>query len=594
LIRRAPPLLRTPPQRTAPAAFVPGGVRHTGIGAQAGVLFLVVLLFSGAMVARLAWLQLVHGRQYRAMAEENRIRLIPRDPVRGRLLDRHGRVLASNRLTYGLTVLPRLVNERQWPPLRDRLAALLAIPPGRLDQAWRRGAPEGEMRIPIAGPLTPQQVLRFREQADGLNGAEISVDVLRHYPHGSLAAHVIGYTSSITAEDYERLRERGYRLRDRIGRTGLEAAYESHLRGEWGGQQLEVDAAGRVQRVLGDRPARPGRDLRLTLDLELQQAAERALAGLRKGAIVALDPRSGAIRAIASQPGFDPNLFAEGPSTSQWNRLSGPEAPMLNRAFQGFPPASTFKIVSTVAGLESGRYRPDDTIATVGQFCYDGQCYGDHGAYGAIGFQKALAVSSNSFYYKLGLKLGPDQLFGTARRLGYGSPTGIELRDEETAGLLGDPAWKKRVLGEPWTSVDTITSAIGQGAVTVTPLQMARLYAVIANGGWLVQPHLVERSTQRQWLGLKPETLRVVREGLRQVVTEGTATILNDPSLPPVAGKTGTGEDPPRPDHAWFGGYAPAGHPDLVIVAFGENSGGYGGTVAAPMVKALLGTWFRR
>ncbi len=593
-MRRAPPLLRTPPQRTPPAAYVPGGVRHTGVGAQSGVLFLVVLLFSGAMVARLAWLQLVQGRAYREMAAENRIRLIPRDPVRGRLLDRHGRVLASNRLTYGLAVSPRLVDGRQWPPLRDRLARLLAIPPASLDRAWRRGAPEGEMRIPIAGPLTPQQVLRFREQAHQLNGAEISVDVLRHYPHGSLAAHVIGYTSSITGEEYDRLRERAYRLRDRIGRTGLEAQYESHLRGEWGGQQLEVDAAGRVQRVLGDRPARPGRDLRLTLDLELQQAAERALAGLRKGAIVALDPRTGAIRALASQPGFDPNIFAEGPTTAQWNRLSGPEAPMLNRAFQGFPPASTFKIVSTVAGLESGRYRPDDTIPTVGQFCYDGQCYGDHGAYGAIGFQKALAVSSNSFYYQLGLKLGPEPLFRTARRLGYGSPTGIELREEETAGLLGDPAWKQRVLGEPWTSVDTITSAIGQGAVTVTPLQMARLYAAIANGGWLVQPHLVERPTKRQWIGLRPATLRVVREGLRQVVTEGTATILNDPSLPPVAGKTGTGEDPPRPDHAWFGGYAPAGHPELVIVAFGENSGGYGGTVAAPMVKALLSTWFRR
>jgi penicillin-binding protein 2 len=159
--------------------------------------------------------------------------------------------------------------------------------------------------------------------------------------------------------------------------------------------------------------------------------------------------------------------------------------------------------------------------------------------------------------------------------------------------LLGDPAWKTKVLHEPWTPVDTITSAIGQGAVTVTPVQMARLYGAVANGGTLVTPHLVEGSTTpRRWLGLKPETLRVLREGLRMVVTEGTGKILNDPSLPAVAGKTGTGEDPPRPDHVWFGGYAPAGRPDLVIVAFGENSGGFGGTVAAPMVKALMSTWF--
>jgi penicillin-binding protein 2 len=226
-------------------------------------------------------------------------------------------------------------------------------------------------------------------------------------------------------------------------------------------------------------------------------------------------------------------------------------------------------------------------------FCYYGQCYGDHGAFGSIGHRMALAVSSNSFYYQLGLKLGPDGLFKAARRLGYGSLTGIELVDEETPGLLGDQAWKKKVLGEPWTPVDTITSSIGQGAVTVTPLQMARLYAAVANGGWLVSPHLVERPTKRTWIGLKPATLKVLHDGLRQVVTNGTATILNDPSLPPVAGKTGTAEDPPRPDHAWFGGYAPAQKPTLVIVAFGENSGGYGGTVAAPMVKALMTTWFR-
>ncbi|MFM7362515.1 MAG: penicillin-binding protein 2 [Cyanobium sp.] len=573
--------------------YAPGRTRHAGVGAQSSLLLLFVLALSGAMVARLGWLQLLHGADNRAMADENRIRLIPRDPVRGRLLDRNGWVLATNRLVYRLYLQPRLVQERDWLALRDRLAALLAIPADQLERERRRGGEGDGFRVRLAGPLTPVQVLRMREKAGDLRGVDVGMEVLRSYPHGSLGAHVIGYTGSISEEEYGRLRDKGYRLADRIGRTGLEKAFESHLRGEWGGQQLEVDAAGQVQWVLGDRPALAGRDLRLTLDLPLQQAAERALDGVRKGAIVALDPRDGAIRAIASRPGFDPNIFSEGPTTAQWNDLNRPEAPMLNRAFQAFPPASTFKIVTSVAGLESGIYGPASTIATVGQFCYDGQCYGDHGAYGAIGFQKALAVSSNSFYYKMGLKVGPDQLFRAARRLGYGRRTGVELVEEESAGLLGDPAWKKEVFGEPWTSVDTITSAIGQGAVTVTPLQMARLYAAIANGGNLVTPHLVEKASPARGIGLKPETLRVVREGLRQVVTDGTATILNDASLPPVAGKTGTAEDPPRPDHAWFGGYAPAGDPTLVIVAFGENSGGYGGTVAAPMVKALMSTWFQ-
>ena len=560
---------------------------------QPAILLVVVLLFASAMGVRLAWLQLVEGRENRARADENRIRLVPRQPMRGRILDRHGRVLVSSRLTYNLYVQPREVSDGQWPALRQRLATVMAIPAATLDQQRRSGAnPEG-YRIELARHLRPEQVLRFREQAANLPGAEVDVDYLRFYPYGSLGAHVLGYSSPITAEEYDKLQAKGYRVQDRIGRSGVENAFESHLRGEWGGQQLEVNAAGEVQRVLGDKQARSGQDLRLTLDLELQQAAERALATVAKGAIVAMDPQTGAIRAMASRPNFDPNIFTTGPTVAQWTALGGPEAPMLNRAFQGFPPASTFKLVTTIAGIESGNYGELSTVPTMNSFCYRGQCYGDHGSFGAIGFPMALAVSSNSFYYQVGLKVGPTELFHEARRIGYGQLTGVELKDEETPGLLGDQAWKQKVYREPWTSVDTISSAIGQGPVLVTPIQMARLYAVVANGGWLVTPHLVERPTQRRWLGLKPETLRALRKGLRMVVTQGTATILNDPTLPPVAGKTGTGEDPPRPDHAWFGGYAPAGKPTLVIVAFGENSGGYGGTVAAPMVKALMTTWFR-
>jgi penicillin-binding protein 2 len=557
-------------------------------------LIAFVLVVSAAMVARLAWLQLTHGVENQARADDNRIRLVPRNPIRGRILDRHGDVLATNRLTYRLYVQPRDVADSRWPALRDRLANLLGLSPAVLDQRRRSQPAEAGYRIELAGPLSPTQVMRFREQASTLAGAEVDIDVLRFYPHGSLAAHVLGYTSSLTEEEYHQLEARGYRIRDRIGRSGVERVYEPTLRGEWGGQQLEVNAAGEVQRVLGEKAARAGQDLRLTLDLPLQLAAERALDGVRKGAIVAMDPQTGAIRAIASRPNFNPNVFSDGPTSQQWIDLSRPEAPMLNRAFQGFPPASTFKLVTTIAGLESGRMGENDTLPTVQSFCYAGLCYGDHGgSLGAIGFQRALAVSSNSFFYQVGLKVGPDELFRAARRMGYGSLTGIELKGEETSGLLGDPAWKQAVLHEPWTPVDTITSAIGQGALQVTPIQMARLYAAVANGGWLVTPHLVERSTPRTWIGLKPATLRVLRGGLRQVVTSGTGTILNDPTLPAVAGKTGTGEDPPRPDHAWFGGYAPADQPNLVIVAFGENSGGYGGTVAAPMVKALMTTWFR-
>ncbi|MCP9927144.1 penicillin-binding protein 2 [Cyanobium sp. CH-040] len=573
-------------------AFAPG-VRHSGMGRQPVWLLAVVLLLSGAMVTRLAWLQLLHGAENRQRADENRIRLMPRNPIRGRLLDRQGRVLATSRLTYNLYVQPGEVSDEAWPALRDRLSALLGLPPDQLDGQRRAGANSEGFRIQLAEGLRPDQVLRFREQSSSLPGAEVDVDVLRSYPHGRLGAHALGYTSGITEEEYARLRDQGYRIRDRVGRSGLEKVYETHLRGEWGGQQVEVNAAGQVQRVLGEKPARAGKDLRLTLDLPLQQAAEKALDGVARGAIVAMDPNTGAIRAMASRPAFDPNIFSPAPSISQWAALNSPEAPLLNRALQGFPPASTFKIVTSLAALESDRYGPTSTELTTASYCRAGLCYRDHVSMGQLGFPMALALSSNSFYYRAGINIGADPIFKTARKLGFGARTGVELGAEESEGLLGDKAWKKEVLGEPWTDVDTITASIGQGAVLVTPLQMARMYAAVANGGWLVTPHLVERKPQRVWIGFQPDSIRTLRQGLRLAVQQGTARVLNQPGLPPAAGKTGTAEDPPRPVHAWFGGYAPAENADLVVVAFGENTGGFGGTVAAPMAQAVFATWFQ-
>jgi penicillin-binding protein 2 len=572
---------------------IASGVRHSGLGRQPLWLLLVLLLFSGAMVTRLAWLQLLHGAEHRQRADENRIRLMPRNPIRGRLLDRHGRVLATSRLTYNLYVQPREVSDAAWPALRDRLAALLELPADQLDAQRRSGTNSEGFRVQLAENLRPDQVLRFRERSSELPGTEVDVDVLRSYPHGRLGAHVLGYTSGITEEEYARLRDQGYRIRDRVGRSGVEKVYEAHLRGEWGGQQVEVNAAGQVQRVLGEKPARAGKDLRLTLDLPLQQAAEKALDGVAKGAIVAMDPNTGAIRAMASRPAFDPNIFSPAPSLSQWAALNGPEAPLLNRTLQGFPPASTFKIVTSIAALESDHYGPTSTELTSASYCRAGLCYRDHVSMGQLGFPMALALSSNSFYYRSGIKIGADAIFETARQLGFGTRTGVELREEESKGLLGDKGWKKEVLGEVWTDVDTITASIGQGAVLVTPLQMARMYAAVANGGWLVTPHLVEQQPKREWIGFQPDTIATVRQGLRLAVEQGTARALNQPNLPPAAGKTGTAEDPPRPVHAWFGGYAPAGDADLVVVAFGENTGGFGGTVAVPMAQALFTAWFQ-
>ena len=572
------------------------GQRFSGMDQQPALLLIFIIALLTAMAGRLAWLQLAHGSENRVLADENRVRLVPRSPMRGRLLDRRGRLMAGNRLTYNLYLLPKELNDARWQQLQPRLANLLQIPADRLNHQRQSGLNPDGYRIELIADLKPDQVLRLKEQQVNLQGLQVDQDYRRSYTYGALGAHVLGYTSPITDAEYQYLEEKGYRIQDRIGRIGIEAVYENHLRGEWGGQQLEVNAAGEVQRVLGDKQAKAGKDLTLTLDLDLQRAADEALGTVAKGAIVALDPRTGAVRAMASKPNYDPNIFSRNINTAEWKFLNRTEAPLLNRALQGFPPASTFKIVTTAAGIESGLMNAKSTLPTFNSFCYAGMCYGDHGSFGAIGFPLALAVSSNSFYYQVGLKVGEAELFKAARRFGYGSYTGIELKTEESPGLLGDAAWKKQVLKEAWTPVDTITSAIGQGALQVTPLQMARLYAAVANGGNLVTPHLVEGKhvPKPQGMGLKADTIKMLHQGLRRAVTEGTAKVLADPNLPAVAGKTGTGEDPPRPDHAWFGCYAPAEKPQLVIVAFAENSGGYGGTVSAPMVKKLMEVFFKK
>nr|YP_002049078.1 Putative penicillin-binding protein [Paulinella chromatophora]ACB42868.1 Putative penicillin-binding protein [Paulinella chromatophora] len=567
--------------------------RLTGVSNQGSFLLSFVVLACGAIISRLIWLQILHGSMYKFTVYQSRTRLVPRAPIRGRLLDRNGAILASNLLLYNLYLKPKFRNSSNWPSLRNRLATLLQVSPEELDKRCQEEAKTSPYRFNLAKELSTKQILTFFERIKDFEGTEMDTEAKRLYPHGSLGAHVLGYVGSVAAEEYSYLKTKGYHLDDRIGRSGIELACEKLLRGSWGLQKFEVNALGVVQRKLEDKPALAGKDVKLTIDLELQKVAEKALTRVQAGAIVAMDPQTGAIRAMVSRPNYNPNVFAIAPSQIEWRHLNSDGAPLLNRVLQGFPPASTFKIVATIAALESGRYAPEDLELSSRSFCYQGKCYSDHVAIGFIPFPVALALSSNTVFYRVGLRLGFEELFKTAHRVGYGTQTGIEVKLEESPGLIGDPGFKAKHFGQPWTSVDTIVSAIGQGMVEVTPLQMARLYCIVANGGWLVTPHLIEKPTRRQSLGLKPETLGTLRNGLRKVVTMGTASVLNDPSLPAVAGKTGTAENPPHRDHAWFGGYAPNHSPSLVVIIFCENSGGFGGTVAAPMAKDLFKTWFQ-
>ena len=582
--------------------------RQTGLRQQPLVLLMVVLVFCSAMVSRLVWMQLLEGPRFKELADENRIRLVPRSPIRGRLLDRKGRVLATSKLTYSLYLEPRLVSDADWPELRNRLASLLNLDPLLLDQRRDRGTDRDGYRTTLMLDLKPEQVLRFREQALGLRGAQVDVDILRFYPHGSLAAHALGYTQPITESEYDTLVDKGYKIRDRIGRTGVEAAYETHLRGKWGGQMLEVNAMGEVQRNLGDRPSESGQDLTLTLDLDLQRAAEQALADKPGGAVVALEAKTGAVLALASKPGFDPNFFSKLITTQkEYDALFlNPKKPLLSRAMNPYDPGSTWKPVTAMAGMESGKFPPTTKLQTKACITYGGHCFPDHNGagFGQIGYADALRFSSNTFFYQVGVGVGSRALKQAANQLGFQQKTGIEIDWEESVGLVGDEDWAENGRGwadpgsTPWIPEDMASASIGQSVVQITPLQLARAYAVFANGGWLVTPHLAKGEIDwmapqhRRAVLIKPSTLEIIRKGLRKVVEDGTGYGLNGDGIPPAAGKTGTAEDSTGgPDHAWFGCYAPYPEGKIVVVAFAQNTPGGGSVHALPMAKKVLAAW---
>ena len=582
--------------------------RQTGLRQQPLVLLMVVLVFCSAMVSRLVWMQLLEGPRFKELADENRIRLVPRSPIRGRLLDRKGRVLATSKLTYSLYLEPRLVRDADWPELRNRLASLLNLDPLLLDQRRDRGTDRDGYRTTLMLDLKPEQVLRFREQALALRGAQVDVDILRFYPHGSLAAHALGYTQPITESEYDTLVEKGYKIRDRIGRTGVEAAYETHLRGKWGGQMLEVNAMGEVQRNLGDRPSESGQDLTLTLDLDLQRAAEQALADKPGGAVVALEAKTGAVLALASKPGFDPNFFSKLITTQkEYDALFlNPNKPLLSRALNPYDPGSTWKPVTAMAGMESGKFPPTTKLQTKACITYGGHCFPDHNGagFGQIGYADALRFSSNTFFYQVGVGVGSRALKQAANQLGFQQKTGIEIDWEESVGLVGDEDWAENGRGwadpgsTPWIPEDMASASIGQSVVQITPLQLARAYAVFANGGWLVTPHLAKGEIDwmapqhRRAVLIKPSTLETIRKGLRKVVEDGTGYGLNGDGIPPAAGKTGTAEDSTGgPDHAWFGCYAPYPEGKIVVVAFAQNTPGGGSVHALPMAKKVLAAW---
>ena len=574
--------------------------RTVGRNYQSLFLMLIVSLFLlGGIGSRLAYLQLIQGDRNRQLAENNRIRLIPKQPVRGNIFDRKGKILASSRLSHAVYLWPIARKRAEWPSTLKNLSKILNIPADEIQKRLEQAGYNSPSLIRIARGISPAQITALAEYSNELEGVEVDIEAVRDYPNGDMAAHVLGYTGEMNDKELAERKAEGYRIGDIIGQMGVESAFEGKLRGEWGGQQVEVDGAGQVLRILGQKQAKAGKDVHLTLDLRVQKAAEAAL-GNRKGAIVAIDPNNGAILAMVSRPTFDPNIFSTRITPDTWKQLQSKDHPFVNRSLRGFPPASTFKIVTTTAGIESGKYSPKTILQTYAAINIGGTTFGDwnHAGFGPLGFVGAMAWSSDTFFYQIGRGVGGPTLIEWTRKYGFGQKTGIELESEEVPGLVADDAWKRKRFNWEWTVGDSVNMSIGQGFLQTTPLQVAVMFAVPANGGYRVKPHLLkddeESKTWRVSLNMKPETVKVLQKGLREVITGGTGKALNVPHLPPISGKSGTAEAPPGKSHAWFGAYGPTDKPEIVIVAFAEHSGGGGGKVAAPMVREVMEAYFNR
>jgi penicillin-binding protein 2 len=566
--------------------------------------------------ARLWDLQVIRGERMAALSENNRIRLRRVPATRGRVVDRTGKVLIDSQASFDAVLVPE--DARDLPSTVEVLAQFLHQSTAEMQTILTRavGRPPFQ-EVLVKRGLDFDEVAAIETHQLDLPGVTLRIAPSRSYPFGPTLAHVLGYVGEVTQDEIDH--DTHYRPGDVIGKAGLEKAWEPYLRGEHGGQQVEVDALGRELRVLDEAEAIPGHTLVLSIDLELQQAAEQAL-GDRAGAIVAIDPRNGEVLAMVSEPSFDPNEFTGGIRPEQWRELTHhPRRPLNFRATQGlYPPGSTFKIIMAAAALEEGIVNPFTRIHCNGHLRFgnhDFRCW-KKGGHGSMNVHEALVNSCDVFFYQMGQRLGIDTIAKYAREFGLGVPSGIELGNER-GGLIPDSVWKKRVFKQPWFAGETLSVAIGQGYVTTTPLQMAQVAATIATGV-RYKPHLLRRiealdgSLVKQLepevlsrLPVRETALRQVQEGLVDVVARGTGKKggLRDVA---VAGKTGTSQVVTlgsvrvpanklkwnQRDHAWFVAYAPAEEPTIAIATLVEHADGGGGAVAAPITHDILKTYF--
>jgi len=569
------------------------------------VLILIILL------VRLWDLQIMRGSEMKRLSEQNRIRIKKVVAPRGVIYDRKGRILADTRPSFNIYITHEDI--KNFDQTIDGLVSLLNISKEeimeRLEAA--KGLPPS-FPVKIKSDISMDDVAKIEANRVYLPGVNIQIEPKRFYHYGKMFAHMIGYVSEISDDELKKKEYKDYSPGDYIGKYGLEKAYEAYLRGIDGEKRVEVDSRGREVRTLEQKDPVPGNSIYLNVDLDIQAVIDKALENRRGGCIV-VDPKTGGVIALVSRPAFDPNKFASGITKQDWQAIALDKAhPLQNRVIQGrYPPGSTFKIVSALKGLELGMINERTTFSCRGGFPYGGRVFRcwKKGGHGSVSIHRAIVESCDVFFYNLGLRLGVDRIHEMSDIIGLGRVTGIDLPGEKD-GLVPSTEWKKKTYGQPWFEGETVSVSIGQGAVWLTPAQLVQLASFVANEGINYKPHIVNRIVSPEGkvlktfepvinanVKLKKDTIRLVKEGMKGVVNEGSGTAygsrLENVSM---SGKTGTAQSVGEKgrnlgDHAWFIAYAPSDNPSVAISVLVEY-GGHGSSAAAPVAKMVTDRMF--
>jgi penicillin-binding protein 2 len=593
--RRFDPRLRPMPERRDP------GQRR--VMTIAGMVALGLLVIIG----QLWYLQVLEGGRFLDASDKNRIRVRPIAAPRGILFDRNGVPLVDNRPAFTLSIIPRELDDRD--VVLGRLATLLGLPYQELVDALGRVSTDSFLPVRIRRGLTMEDVAKVEEWKLDLPGVIVEVEPQRAYPTSRFAAHLLGYVRE--AND-EQMKQGRYRRGELVGQTGLERLLDEFLRGRDGGERIEVDAMGRPIRLVQQTDPHPGAQVVTTIDRRIQEVAEKAMEG-KAGAVVVMDPRNGDVLAMVSTPAFEIDQFTGNIDRAAWVRLvQDPQHPLLNRVSQAaYPPGSVFKIVLMAAGLQEASITPMDKVHCTGSFHFGDRTWKDwkKDGHGTVDLRRGIAQSCDVYFYTQGLKIGGATIAKYAKAFGFGAQTGIDLGSEKL-GLIPEPKPRKDRKTRAWTGGDTLNMSIGQGAVLVTPLQVARFMSAVANGGVLWKPRLVQRIERPEkgvvfrdagqvngHIELSPMVWAVIRDGLWAVVNDGGTGGQARIAGLDVAGKTGTAQiianskSEKGQDHAWFAAFAPAKAPEAVVVVLIER-GGHGGDAAAPIARKIFNAIF--